>query len=141
MSKEKSHTPKDAAPLDKRVHFTTGSGKATLVEQACIHLLNNGAMGTSRVSASHGYGDFDFRNQISILRNKHGVEVVSELFPYLRADGGVSHLSRYSLPNKVEAGKVAALANLKRKKRGAVPFAREQVDKWLKAFPDSEGEA
>lgn len=107
----------------------------TRLELACIHLLDNGPQGTSRVSASRANGDPDYRNWISELRRKYGIQIESETFDYLGQGGRVSHLSRYYLPNRDEARRAAELANLKRKERGAEPLSQAQIARYLAAFP------
>ncbi|MNJ54898.1 hypothetical protein D3C77_503600 [compost metagenome] len=44
-------------------------------------------------------------------------------------------MKRYWLADRDQARKLAELVNLKRKQRGAAPLSREQIARYLVAFP------
>ncbi|MGS3139739.1 hypothetical protein ACB316_16170 [Aeromonas sanarellii] len=135
MKKQKAAPQNGTTPNTHPDATTSSPRQATRIELACIHLLDNAQEGTTRISASHSFGDHDYRNRIAELRSDHGINIESRPYEHMRPDGGISHLSLYLLPDRDQARKVAVLVNLKRKQRGAAPLSREQIARYLAAFP------
>lgn len=136
MTEKEKAAPQNGTTPNTRTDATTcRTRKASRVELACIHLLDNAQEGTTRISASRSFGDYDYRNRIDELRNDHGINIESRPYNHMGPDGCISHLSLYWLPDRGEARKAAELVNLKRKQRGAAPLSREQIARYLAAFP------
>ncbi|MNF41046.1 hypothetical protein D3C84_220640 [compost metagenome] len=79
--------------------------------------------------------DLNPRNSISDLRSSHGIIILDAFFEHRHSEGGTVWLKRYWLADRDEARKVAELVNMKRKQRGAEPLSREQIARYLVAFP------
>jgi len=136
MKKEKA-TPKNGAAMESQsVDPTTNPTKRpTKRELVACHLLSNGPVGISALSALAGMSDLNARNSISELRRHNGVIIFDEFFAHQHSGGGTAHLKRYWLADRDQARKVAELVNLKRKQRGAASLSREQIARYLAAFP------
>lgn len=138
MKKQKA-APQNGTTLNTQAeHSTTPSRCATKVEQAALHLLENGTSGTSSLSGLAGLHDLNFRNSISDLRNKHRIHIPDEGFDHQHSGGETTRMKRYWLADRNQARKAAELVNMKRKKRGAEPLSREQIARYLAAIPASE---
>ena len=134
MKKQKA-VPEGTTLNTQTEHSTAPSRCATKVELAALHLLENGTTGTSSLSGLAGLHDLNFRNSISDLRNKHGIHIPDEGFDHQHSGGETTRMKRYWLADRNQARKVAELVNLKRKARGAAPLSREQIARYLAAFP------
>lgn len=136
MAEKQKAAPQNGTTPNTRPNATTSrQRKATRIELACIHLLECAQAGTTRVTAFHHHGDGDYRNRIDELRNDHGIKIPSKHCEHKCWDGSISYISRYWLPDREQARKVAELVNLKRKQRGAPPLSQGQVARYLAAFP------
>ncbi|RSM26079.1 hypothetical protein C5B76_10950 [Aeromonas salmonicida] len=135
MKKQKAAPQNGTTPNTHTDVITRKPSKAHRIELACLHLLGNAQEGTTRITATHFYGDFDYRNRIDELRNDHGIKIESRPYEHMRQDGGISRLSLYYLPDRHEARKVAELVNLKRKQRGAASLSQVQISSYLARFP------
>ena len=137
MEKTKA-APQDGTTLNKqRQHSTAPIRSATKLEQAAVHLLENGTNGTSSLSGLSGLHDLNFRNSVSKLRGC-GIQILDERFPHQHSGGEQVYLKRYWLADRNQARKLAELVNLKRKARGALSLSREQIARYLAAIPASE---
>lgn len=136
MKKQKAAPLKNGTTPNTHTDVTTKKpSKPHRIELACLHLLGNAQEGTTRITATHFYGDFDYRNRIDELRNDHGIKIESRPYEHMRQDGGISRLSLYWLADRDQARKVAELVNLKRKQRGAQPLSQGQISSYLARFP------
>lgn len=134
-AKEKAAPQNGTTPITTTDVITTPTSAATKLELVALHLVENGTHGISALSALAGLHDLNPRNSISDLRRQHGINVADEYFIHQHRGGGLTHLKRYWLADRNEARKVAELVNLKRKQRGAIPLSREQIARYLAAFP------
>jgi len=137
MEKTKA-APQNGTTLNKQIqHSTAPIRSATKLEQAAVHLLENGTNGTSSLSGLSGLHDLNFRNSVSKLRGC-GIQILDERFPHQHSGGEQVYLKRYWLADRNQARKLAELVNLKRKARGALSLSREQIARYLAAIPASE---
>lgn len=137
MEKTKA-APQNGTTLNKQIqHSTAPIRGATKLEQAAVHLLENGTNGTSSLSGLSGLHDLNFRNSVSKLRGC-GIQILDERFPHQHSGGEQVYLKRYWLADRNQARKLAELVNLKRKARGALSLSREQIARYLAAIPASE---
>ena len=137
MEKTKA-APQNGTTLNKQIqHSTAPIRSATKLEQAAVHLLENGTNGTSSLSGLSGLHDLNFRNSVSKLRGC-GIQILDERFPHQHSGGEQVYLKRYWLADRNQARKLAELVNLKRKARGALSLSREQIARYLAAMPASE---
>ena len=137
MEKTKA-APQNGTTLNKQIqHSTAPIRSATKLEQAAVHLLENGTNGTSSLSGLSGLHDLNFRNSVSKLRGC-GIQILDERFPHQHTGGEQVYLKRYWLADRNQARKLAELVNLKRKARGALSLSREQIARYLAAIPASE---
>ena len=137
MEKTKA-APQNGTTLNKQIqHSTAPIRSATKLEQAAVHLLENGTDGTSSLSGLSGLHDLNFRNSVSKLRGC-GIQILDERFPHQHSGGEQVYLKRYWLADRNQARKLAELVNLKRKARGALSLSREQIARYLAAIPASE---
>ena len=137
MEKTKA-APQNGTTLNKQIqHSTAPIRSATKLEQAAVHLLENGTNGTSSLSGLSGLHDLNFRNSVSVLR-RQGIDIQDEFFPHQHTGGEQVYLKRYWLADRNQARKLAELVNLKRKARGALSLSREQIARYLAAIPASE---
>ena len=138
MEKTKAAPQSGTTPNQQTEHSITPIRSATKLELVAVHLLENGTNGTSALSGLAGLHDMNFRNSISDLRNRHGIDIKGEHFPHQHSGGEQVSFKRYWLADRNQASKLAELVNMKRKKRGAEPLSREQIARYLAAMPASE---
>ena len=119
-------------------HSITPLRIATKLGLVAIRLLGNGLGGISALSSLARDHDLNPRNSVSILRNRHGIDIKGEHFPHQHSGGEQDSFKRYWLADRNQASKLAELVNMKRKKRGAEPLSREQIARYLAAIPASE---
>ncbi len=137
MEKTKA-APQNGTTLNQQIqHSTAPIRSATKLEQAAVHLLENGTNGTSSLSGLSGLHDLNFRNSVSKLRGC-GIQILDERFPHQHSGGEQVYLKRYWLADRNQARKLAELVNLKRKARGALSLSREQIARYLAAIPANE---
>ena len=139
MDKKNGRTANGTTKLERDKHTTQPTRCATKHELVALHLLEQGAQGVSALSALAGLHDLNPRNSISELRRQHGVRISDEYFSHQHSGGGFARIKRYWLADRAEARKAAELVNLKRKHRGAAPLSREQIARYLAAFPIQSG--
>lgn len=137
--KEKAAQKNCTTPITHTDVITVPTSAATKLELVALHLVENGTHGISALSALAGLHDLNPRNSISELRRQHGVRISDEYFTHRHSGDGDTHLKRYWLADRAEARKAAELVNLKRKQRGAAPLSREQIARYLAAFPIQSG--
>lgn len=137
MSEKQKAAPlqNGATPNTHTDVITKPTSEATKLELVALHLLENGLTGISHLSAVARLHDFNPRNSISDLRRHHGIRILDVFFEHQHSGGGQTHFKRYWLADRDEARKVAELVNLKRKQRGVASLSREQVARYLAAFP------
>lgn len=134
-AKEKAAPQNGTTPITHTDVTTAPTSAATKLELVALHLVENGTNGISSLSALAGLHDLNPRNSISELRRQHGVRISDEYFSHQHSGGGFARIKRYWLADRAEARKAAELVNLKRKHRGAAPLSREQIARYLAAFP------
>jgi len=137
--KEKAAQQNGTTPITHTDVTTAPTSAATKLELVALHLLENGTGGISHLSAVARLHDFNPRNSISELRRHHGLTISDVFFKHQHSGGGQTRFKRYWLADRTEARKVAELVNLKRKQRGAAPLSREQIARYLAAFPIQSG--
>ena len=138
MEKTKAAPQNGTTPNQHAEHSITPLRIATKLELVAIRLLENGLDGISALSSLARDHDLNPRNSVSILRNRHGIDIEGEHFPHQHSGGEQVSFKRYWLADRNQASKLAELVNMKRKKRGAEPLSREQIARYLAAIPASE---
>ncbi len=138
MAKTKAAPQNGTTQNMQTEHSITPLRIATKLELVAIRLLENGLDGISALSSLARDHDLNPRNSVSILRNRHGIDIKGEHFPHQHSGGEQVSFKRYWLADRNQASKLAELVNLKRKKRGAEPLSREQIARYLAAIPASE---
>lgn len=135
MKKQKAVPQNGTTPNTQTEHTITPSRCATKLELVAHHLLENGLVGTSALSGLAGLNDLNFRNSVSLLRRKHGIQIMDEFFPHQHRGGDLVHLKRYWLADRNQARKLVEQVNRKRQARGAPSLSQEQIARYLAAFP------
>lgn len=138
MNKTKAAPQSGTTQNMQTEHSITPLRIATKLELVAIRLLENGLDGISALSSLARDHDLNPRNSVSILRNRHGIDIKGERFPHQHSGGEQVSFKRYWLADRNQASKLAELVNMKRKKRGAEPLSREQITHYLAAIPASE---
>lgn len=133
--KPKAAPQNGTTPITHPDVSTQPTRDATKLELVARHLVENGPEGISALSALAGLHDLNPRNSISELRRQHGIRILDEFFRHQHSGGDAVPMKRYWLADRDQARKVAVLVNLKRKQRGAAPLSREQIARYLAAFP------
>lgn len=136
--KQKAAPQNGTTPNTHADVITQPTRDATKLELVALHLVENGPAGISPLSALAGLHDLNPRNSISDLRRHHGITILDEYFSHQHSGRGVTHFKRYWLADRDEARKVAELVNLKRKQRGAASLSRDQIARYLAAFPTQQ---
>ncbi|MGN4956751.1 hypothetical protein ACTG16_12050 [Aeromonas sp. 23P] len=135
MNNKKGHTANGTTQHEQHQHSARCHKPASLLEIACIHLLDKGLSGTSQLTAFASHQDFNYRSRINELRNRHHLVIRGETFEHRHSGSGVARFKRHWLADRNEARKAIALINHKRTLRGATLLNQKQIDRYLSRFP------
>ncbi|WP_417345773.1 hypothetical protein [Ferrimonas sp.] len=84
-----------------------------------------------RIEAAGGYWTSCLNSDISALRNRHSIVIVSRSDPYISPRGFKANFSRYWLADAKACRDLVKLVNLLRRRRNDQPLSQRQVARYI----------